>query len=52
MVNLGVVADSGLTRVNSSESTLMANVPIGLFGIVFLVILAGFIIWLMYMRRE
>jgi hypothetical protein len=52
VIGLAVITDTGLARATSTEAPLLANVPIKIFGIVFLVIMAGLIAWLIYMRRD
>ncbi len=51
MVGLAVMTDSGLAQASSTGAPILANVPIKLFGIGFLVVLVVFLAWYMYMRR-
>jgi hypothetical protein len=49
MIFGNVTSNTG-SSATSTASPLAAGVPIKLFGIMFLVILAGFLIWYLIMR--
>lgn len=46
------ISDLGAASARSTTSPIAATVPVKLFGILFLVILVGFLIWYMIMRNK
>ena len=53
MMRLSAISSGPVgAQATSTTAPVMAGVPVMLFGIVFLVVLAAFLIWYMIMRRR
>ena len=52
MNSLAVVTGSGIAQASSTASPVLSEVSVKLFGVAFLVILGGFMIWYLIMRRR